>query len=258
MQDVNFMGGMPNLDNTTWYNPQTGDKVTIRNTFVEGSDLVLQAADGRMIKYNQFANYIQADAKQIAQMEAERKQKVLEKKEVKESTIPQEILNEIETDDSLEGIDSRLNAEANELLRPHPTPKVESKPLGNIYSAPTQVNLNYEIIQKALNDKPMPKCDVKISWKDCPLENIKALVDMFGISKDELVEYYNSRIDANEIVEKVKKAILNIFTPEEKKEEKKEEPKPVKAEPKKTEPKPIKAEPKKTVAKTKKVKKNNE
>jgi hypothetical protein len=270
MPNMNLMGGMPGLEleNTTWYNPKTNDTLTVRNTFFENNNLFIQTTDGRMINYDKFSNYIQADQKQIQNM----KRNSLDKKPVNESLPPEvtKILaptaptsnNQVE---SLDAIDSKLNAEAMNLLNPQAEPQIiETKPLGNIYNVPVN-NLNYEIIQKALKDKSTPKCDIKITWKDCPLDNIKALVDMFGISKEELVEYYQSKIDVNEIVENVKKAILKIFNPEEEKKME-EQPKPVEKKPVETKveekpTKPAKTEQKKTTQKvkaTKKVKKTDE
>lgn len=230
----------------TWYNPKTNDTVTVRDTLFENNQIVIRTNDGRMIPYEKFQNYVKVEKgfkvpnKQPAQPAQ------------KKDEIPAEVLSEIapKEEQSLESFDdimSRPLTNVNNSPAKSTTASMINTNIYDIsttdgrgdrqttditpYSRPvlTNVNINYEIIQKALKDKPMPKCDVKISWKDCPLDNIRALVDMFGISRDELVEYYNSRIDVNEIVEKVKTAILEVFTPEKKTEEevveKKEEPK---------------------------------
>ena len=232
----------------TWYNPKTGDKVVVRDTLFENNQIVIRTNDGRMIPYDKFQNYVKSD-KPIQMMNQK-------KPAAPSESIPQEVLSEIAPADdlTLEKFDDRMNrTQAN--VNNSPVKNTTASMINtNIYDSsvtrddvnryaqttditpfvrPVQsnVNINQEIIKKALGDKPRLKYEVKVSWKDCPIESIKALVDMFGISKEELVEYYSSQIDKAEIEEAVKAAIVNVFTH---KEEKKEEPK---AEPKVEEPK---------------------
>ena len=45
----------------TWVNRMTGDKITVRNTFIDGDNMIIQTTDGRQISMNEFQNYIQMD-----------------------------------------------------------------------------------------------------------------------------------------------------------------------------------------------------
>ena len=47
-----FSGETPMMEGK-WYNPHTGDSFTVRNTFFEDNQLVVQTMDGRLLEYNQ-------------------------------------------------------------------------------------------------------------------------------------------------------------------------------------------------------------
>lgn len=42
-----------------WMNRMTGDVVTVRNTIIDGDDMIIICADGRQMKMTEFQNYIQ-------------------------------------------------------------------------------------------------------------------------------------------------------------------------------------------------------
>ena len=43
----------------TWVNRMTGDKVVVRNTIIDGDDMLIMCTDGRQLKMSEFQNYIQ-------------------------------------------------------------------------------------------------------------------------------------------------------------------------------------------------------
>lgn len=43
----------------TWVNRMTGDKVVVRNTIIDGDDMLIMCTDGRQLKMPEFQNYIQ-------------------------------------------------------------------------------------------------------------------------------------------------------------------------------------------------------
>ena len=49
-----LMFGMegPNMEGT-WYNPQTGDSFTVRNSFFQDNQYLVQTTDGRVLTYEQ-------------------------------------------------------------------------------------------------------------------------------------------------------------------------------------------------------------
>ena len=43
----------------TWVNRMTGDKIVVRNTIIDGDDMLIMCTDGRQLKMSEFQNYIQ-------------------------------------------------------------------------------------------------------------------------------------------------------------------------------------------------------
>ena len=66
-QGIMFSGETPMMEGK-WYNPHTGDSFTVRNTFFEDNQLVVQTMDGRMLEYNQLQHYIQSNGSDPAPM----------------------------------------------------------------------------------------------------------------------------------------------------------------------------------------------
>ena len=43
----------------TWVNRMTGDKIVVRNTIIDGDDMIILTSDGRQLSMAEFQNYIQ-------------------------------------------------------------------------------------------------------------------------------------------------------------------------------------------------------
>ena len=46
----------------TWYNPKTGDKFTVRDTYFEDNNYMVITTDGRRMDYNMIQNYVKSDS----------------------------------------------------------------------------------------------------------------------------------------------------------------------------------------------------
>ena len=57
MNNLTFGMEGPIMDGT-WYNTQTGDSFTVRNSFFEDNQYIVQTTDGRILRYDQIQNYI--------------------------------------------------------------------------------------------------------------------------------------------------------------------------------------------------------
>ena len=66
---ITFGSDGPMMDGT-WYNPKTGDSFTVRNTFFEDNQFIIQTTDGRVLNYEQIQNYVKSDKP----MDVEKKQ----------------------------------------------------------------------------------------------------------------------------------------------------------------------------------------
>lgn len=162
----------PNMEGT-WYNPQTGDSFTVRNSFFEDNQYIVQTTDGRVLNYNQIQNYVKSDGP----IDLPKKQ----------DSLPEEVASLI---------DESYDAEIAELLAP--------KPLGNL-AQPVQstslettispTNLNSLVVEKALSKCSVPKLQVGIEWDNFPKTEAKWLVDLMDVSVDDVVNYYLNQVD---------------------------------------------------------------
>jgi hypothetical protein len=172
-----------------WYNPKTGDTFTVRETFFEDNELIIQAMDGRVFKFDRIQDYIQSNGnEEFKQPEPQPRQS--------NNDIPSEILDMIEDTSYID-----------ELITPMPYSQPQSfisqQPMSNPLDRPVK-STNTTIIERALNNKKDPKIHCDIKWKDMPLNEINTLIDMLGIEKEEIVEWYVNKLDINSIVECVK------------------------------------------------------
>lgn len=183
MLDVIFNGEGPIMQGT-WYNPTNGDSFTVADSFFQDNQYIVKTTDGRMLDYNFIQNYVKSDAPIQKQT----------KSPVHNNELPTEVASLIEGNFD----DIMTNDDMNML----------NKPLGNIY-IPTstanttniafQNNTNASIIEKALSKRDLPKVTTKILWKQFPQKEIDMLIDLMDVSLDEIIEWYVSRVDVDEI-----------------------------------------------------------
>lgn len=193
MNGINFGGEGPVMQGT-WYNPQTGDAFTVRDSFFEDNQYIVMTTDGRKMDYNRIQNYIQSDMK----LDDLKKMRV-EKTENEE--LPDEIKNLIAND-----VEDYII----------PEDKIyTSKPLGNIHtptSAPT-LPMNTVIIDKALKNVDRPTFKVEVKWDKFPSKQIEMLKDVMDIPEEEILNWYLDNIDMVEIAQAVKDGIRQRLTP---------------------------------------------
>ena len=183
----------------TWINPNTGDSFTVRDAFFEDNQYIITTTDGRYIRYEQFQNYIQTDAKSVEGI----KQSITNK--VKDEPLPLEVSNIIDT-----------NNDYSDLIIPEDN--IINRPLGNLNDKPTPtivstayqqapVNMNIAIIEKALKNTEKPNFKVEVDWPTFPEKQIEMLHDIMNIDADEIIEWYLDNIQMIDIVDTIKKSI---------------------------------------------------
>lgn len=196
-----IMFGMegPNMDGT-WYNPKNGDSFTVRNSFFQDNQYLVQTTDGRLLDYNVLQNYVQSD-KPIKMPNQQKKQE----------SLPSEVLDLIEEDNNE---DFYMLPEDMEMINGN------SNSLGNLASQPQQQNTNatdntkpslemndMNIIDKALKKKTLPNIQVNVDWIDFPKAEIGMLQDMMDISINDIIKWYTNQIDVDYVVNELKNAI---------------------------------------------------
>lgn len=207
-----MFGGEGPIMQGTWYNPNTGDAFTVRDSFFEDNQYVVTTTDGRYLNYNQLQSYIQTDMK----LEDLKRTKTENQNTVKEQ-LPAEVASLIEgSDDPYSGMmtpeDLMIGSTTVNLgnLYRDDLP-VQQTPVGNVYVAPYDAgkgqSMNEAIIEKALKNAEKPEFNVDVIWDNFPLKQIEMLKDIMEIPEDEIIDWYLDNIEMGEVVDALKTAI---------------------------------------------------
>ena len=206
MMNGMMFGGEGPVMQGTWYNPNTGDVFTVRDSFFEDNNYVVTTTDGRYLNFNQLQHYIQSDtpAAELKAMLAKNK------KDVKEE-IPEEIKGILASNDD-DTYDSYMIPEDD--IYTNTLNKPLGKSLGNINTPVktpniTPVNVNKTIIEKALKNTTGPKLTIIADWNEYPAKEISMLIDIMDIPAEEIVEWYCDNLDTTWILDDIKTSIKN-------------------------------------------------
>lgn len=200
-----------------WVNPQTGDKFTVRDSFFQDGQYVVQTTDGRMLGYNQLQQYVKMEAVQQS------------------STLPPEV--EVLVGGSGPASNSQdilpedmaiiAGVPANSTASIAPVEKIEVD-----YSRKDENNpiadFDKEMIRRMLNNKIIIEIFPQIIWTRYPQKELSILMDMFGVPADKITDFIMSKFDINDYVTGVRNYIKQalaeperyISTPD-------EDPKPI-------------------------------
>lgn len=211
MMNGMMFGGEGPVMQGTWYNPNTGDAFTVRDSFFEDNQYVVTTTDGRYLNYNQIQNYVQSD------MPLEQLKKQVKPQKTAQNEIPAELKDLIETEDSVESMMSPEDAalinggrSLGNLNNRHIAPASEHQiKLPVTQDVPS--NINYSIIEKALKNASKPEIKVDIFWDVYPEKQIDMLTDVMEIPIDEIVTWYLDNINMYDIAEAVKESIKCRF-----------------------------------------------
>ena len=165
----------PMIDGT-WYNTQTGDHFTVRDSFFQDGQLIIQATDGRMFDYNTIQNYVRSNAP------LQRSQPTQQP----ETPVPTEVQDLIEDDSYLLEEDKNLVTTPQ---RPQTTAPI---------SQPT-LSEDEIIINRILSRVEKPIVAYNTVWKRFPNKQLEMLIDMMGVEISEIAKYFTNKISLEEI-----------------------------------------------------------
>lgn len=188
-----------------WINSRTGEKVIVRNSIIDGDDMILITNKGNISMSEFSRNYIKAsstDEYDLSGNKIDQSNKNLhqsEKKDTKtiQNTQPVKIVN---MDDFY-----------------MPEDKIQENPSSVTNdNANNERYTNYNIIKKVfdkIDDKPT--IEINVRWKNFPKDQILTLVDFLDISLDDISDYiYKNFMSAEEISSKIK-SLLEDMTKQE-------------------------------------------
>lgn len=198
MQGLTFGMEGPNMEGT-WYNPHTGDSFTVRNSFFEDNQFIVQTEDGRILKYEQIQEYIKSD------------NPINTQNPVQAETLPAEVTNILESNyDSNILADDLAMISGNSLGNLHiPMPPAQTEPQGHLEPSFS----NYTIVDKALSKRSLPQIQIGIMWNDCPYEEMNMLKNLMDVTDEDIVVWYLDQIDVETTTNMIKDVIKDFLIP---------------------------------------------
>jgi hypothetical protein len=192
-QNLTFGNEGPVMEGT-WYNPRTGDSFTVRNSFFEDNQYVVQTTDGRILNYNQIQNYIKSDRP----IETPKPMESFEQ-------LPAEVADLVENIDYTDDVMTQVNSLGNlaDTYAPIPTQTTTTNAVDNS---------NYNIVSKALSKRSLPDINIDIVWKDFPLKEMEMLKELMDVSYDDIINWYLDNVDLVYTEKVIKETLKEYIT----------------------------------------------
>ena len=203
----------------TWINPATGDTFTVKDSFFQDNQYIVQTTDGRMIGYDRLQNYVQTDSNK--EMESIKRQAQNESKNILDD-VPDNILAMM--DDTGKDDTASLTPDDDFGMLPEDAALLKGTPPGSAGTTPipagdlrstshryAQQSPNYTIIEKALKKTQMFDINHIVSWSNFPTREIEMLTDVMDIDINEIVDYYVNLLDINTIRNDIAKSIADAL-----------------------------------------------
>lgn len=218
-----------------WVNPQTGDKFTVRDSFFQDGQYVVQTMDGRMLGYNQLQQYVKMETLQQSQRSsslppevealiggsgpASNSQDILPEDMAMIAGSPVSknsgVIDGSSVSVGLAGISSVTESD-----NPVKQPPV------HLSNSPQDFDL--ELIRRILNNKINIEISPQIIWARYPQKELSILMDMFGVSADKITDFIMSKFDINDYMTRVRNYVEQaLVEPEQYISVPGEDPKPV-------------------------------
>ena len=197
MNNLTFGMEGPIMDGT-WYNPQTGDSFTVRNSFFEDNQYIVQTSDGRILRYDQIQNYVKSD-----------KPIEMPKPQPTTTDLPPEVADLI-GDYEADSIESMRINSLGSLNTPY-------EPEASTFIPETQmvnksVSTNYDIISKALTKRSLPDFQVLIDWDAFPSKEMNMLMELMDVEESEIVDWYLNQVDITNTTYMIKEVLKDFIS----------------------------------------------
>lgn len=196
MNGINFSIDGPMMTGT-WYNPNTKDSFTVRDTFFENNQLLVSTTDGRMLDYNMVQNYVQCDAKDIPAL---KQQQPLNRSE----DIPAEVMSILESPTPQ---DPNMLEEDMVLISGHTTAH-PTRSLGSLNNPVLKSGIgqseDQRLVERVLSRQQLPSINCNIKWSKFPQKQMDVLMDMMGVDLEDVCDFYISKINLDDIRESIK------------------------------------------------------
>lgn len=188
--DISMMNGEGGpFMSGTWYNPNTGDSFTVRDTFFEDNNLIVMTTDGRRLNYDIISRYVKSD-KPIP------KQQPVVKQEQPKPVVPKELQEMLDDDPYIYTV-------------PKPTEQVQAQLVQQV-AATTQEDEDTLLVRRIMKRASAPEVNCNVVWKNYPSKQLEML-EMMGVEPEKIADYVMKDFDLETIREQIKKSIIEYI-----------------------------------------------
>lgn len=231
---ITFDGTAPMMEGT-WFNPKTGDVITIRDTFFENNNYIARTTDGRFLSYSQLQNYVRDDSKSASQKnntdtESAPVAVATDPKVAKpavppvnpDSMLSQEDLNILE---GLSEQDNPQNKSAVQEVQNGIARRMNG--MSNYLNMRGQeLDISDQILNRAMEDECEPVLNVQVVW-NAPVQKLVFLKENMGITDRDIVRWITRSLEnrdlSSDINNSINEWVSGIFGNEQNKTESSED-----------------------------------
>lgn len=181
-----------------WINKNDGSIISIRNTVMDGDNIILITDKGELDMNSFSKNYIQ-----VSDETYDNNGNVV-------STNDKFDISEITPNYNETGVNTFDNETFNKLTKGIAT-TYQQNANSSIHIETTNNSDNFKLIDKVFSKvKHEPSINIDISWIDFPNDKVQMLMDTFDVDKNEISEYiYNKYLNKDIIIKSLSKYFTN-------------------------------------------------
>lgn len=181
-----------------WINKNDGSIISIRNTVMDGDNIILITDKGELDMNSFSKNYIQ-----VSDETYDNNGNVV-------STNDKFDISEITSNYNETGVNTFDNETFNKLTKGIAT-TYQQNANSSIHIETTNTSDNFKLIDKVFSKvKHEPSINIDISWIDFPNDKVQMLMDTFDVDKNEISEYiYNKYLNKDIIIKSLSKYFTN-------------------------------------------------
>ena len=181
-----------------WINKNDGSIISIRNTVMDGDNIILITDKGELDMNSFSKNYIQ-----VSDETYDNNGNVV-------STNDKFDISEITPNYNETGVNTFDNETFNKLTKGIAT-TYQQNANSSIHIETTNTSDNFKLIDKVFSKvKHEPSINIDISWVDFPNDKVQMLMDTFDVDKNEISEYiYNKYLNKDIIIKSLSKYFTN-------------------------------------------------
>lgn len=178
------MGGGGPMITGKWVNTRTGEEVTVRDSFMDGEDMIIFLTDGRQLTLGDFQEFVQMSDEEydehgniISNTNGGGIQNNALKKKTPKVVDAATIFAGMDEKPASENIEQEAVNDLSSVLSPE-------KPAGERTATTDGMNAAAKVIHRASS----PKFKVVVEWPDFPKKELQMCKDYFDTTDDDIVK----------------------------------------------------------------------